>query len=55
MTVPVNIIATVNVFTNNNTVVNIVFMHINDVSPKQFEDTFGNLWFAKELSNFIHF
>jgi hypothetical protein len=50
--VPVNIIALLNIF--NNKQVQIVNMHISNTRPKQFEDNFGNLYYADELSNFQH-
>ena len=49
--VKINIIAEVNIF--NHRRVNLVKMIIG-LSPKQFEDRDGNIWFAKELSNFEH-
>jgi hypothetical protein len=46
----INVIAYLNMF--NYKMVNLVNMHESDSRPKQFEDQFGNLWFASELSNF---
>jgi len=50
--VSVNIIASLNVFNDKN--IQLVNMHLSETRPKQFEDQFGNLWYASELSNFIH-
>ena len=50
--VTTNIIASINIF--NDRQVKIIAMHLSDTRPKQFEDNFGNLWNASELSNFIH-
>lgn len=32
--------------------IHLISMHINGVSPKQFEDTNGNLWYPNEIFNF---
>jgi hypothetical protein len=50
--VKVNIIASLYIFQDKN--IQLVNMHLSDTRPKQFEDNFGNLWFASELTNFIH-
>ena len=50
--VKTNIIASINIF--NDKQVEIIAMHLSTTRPKQFEDNFGNLWNASELSNFIH-
>lgn len=50
--IKVNIVALLNIFDYRS--VQIVNMHLNPNSPKQFEDSFGNLWYASELSNFQH-
>lgn len=48
---PINIIAELNMF--NYTKVRLVNMIMGD-SPKQFQDSDGNIWFSTELSNFNH-
>jgi hypothetical protein len=50
--VSVNIIASLNMF--NYKTIQLVNMHLSETRPKQFEDQFGNLWYASELNNFIH-
>ena len=50
--VSVNIIASLYIF--NDKQVQLVNMHLSETRPKQFEDEFGNLWYASELTNFIH-
>jgi hypothetical protein len=50
--VSVNIIASLYIF--NDKTIQLVNMHLSESRPKQFEDQFGNLWYASELTNFIH-
>ena len=50
--VKTKIIANINIF--NNRQVEIIAMHLSNTRPKQFEDNFGNLWNASELSNITH-
>lgn len=49
--VEINIIAEVNIFDYRK--VNLVKM-TTGLSPKQFQDTDGTIWFPTELSNFEH-
>jgi hypothetical protein len=46
----INVIASVNIF--NDYQVHLVKMHESSTRPKQFEDSKGNLWNARELSHF---
>jgi len=50
-TVSINILASVLEF---NFRFHLVKMHLSDTAPKQFEDSDGNLWFAREIYDLNH-
>ena len=50
--VNVNITADLNIFESKS--VHLVKMHLSETRPKQFEDSFGNLWYSSEISNLVH-
>jgi hypothetical protein len=49
-TIKINVMASLNI--HNDLCIHLVKMHLSDTRPKQFEDSFGNLWYASELSHF---